>query len=475
MPKLFGFSAQPLPGPRPLPLIGTPIKLFQFLDDPVGVARQLRAYGDVVGVIADNPALVAVFGQAQLREVLGSPAVFRHDEEVFTGPPGSMLDKLRHAIVAVNADVHRRHRRLMQPAFHRGALQGYAAETARVAEAVLARWPVGEVVRVDALARELALCVAVQCFYGMDVLGGATELGHLAARMVEVLTEPLTILTPYNLPGMPYREAVHIADALLGRLAALVAEKRAQGPGAQDALSLLVHSRDEDGSALSEDELLAEATTLFIAGHETVAMTLAWTLFLLERHPAELDRVLDEIEATVGTRAPTPEDFPRMPLTERAIKESMRLLPSVPMLFLRVCAEEAVVGGVRLPPRANVVISPLVAHRDPGLYPEPERFRPDRWIDLSPPPYTYLPYGAGPRTCLGATFAAQALRILLPMILRRVRLQMVEGSDVSRLTRANILLARHGIPMHLSPYDRAPRPVQPIRGDIHELVALPAP
>lgn len=473
MPQLFGFSSLPLPGPKPTPLIGVPRSLYQFLDDPVGVVLALRPYGDVTGVIADNPAFVVVFGPDRLREVLSNPALFQHDETVFGGPEGSQLDKLRHAIVAINTTVHKRHRRLMMPAFQRSALDAYAADIATVGAAVLDRWPLSAEARVDTLTRELALCVAVRCFYGMDVLGGATELGHLAAELVETLTSPTTIMAPINLPGTPYRKAVNTADTLLGKLSELVAEKRARGPGDRDALSLLVHSVDEDGSRLSDDELIAEATTLFIAGHETIAMTLAWTIFLLERHPAELDRVLDEIEATVGQRAPTPEDLPRMPLTDRAIRESMRVLAPVPLLFLRACAAEASVGGLRLPPKANVVVSPLAAHHDPSIYPNPRRFLPDRWIDFTPPPYTYLPYGGGPRTCVGATFAAQALRILLPMVLRRARFSLRDGARVSRLTRANILLFKHGLPMRLEPFDRQPRPPGRVVGDIHELVELP--
>lgn len=473
MPQMFGFAPVPIPGPKPLPVIGVPQRLYQFLDDPVGAVLALRPYGEVVGVTAENPAIVAVFGPERIREVLSNPALFQHDEAVFSGPPGSRLAMLRHAIIAINGDVHRRHRRLMLPAFQRSALEGYGADIVTVTAAMLERWPVGREARVDTLVRELSLCAAVKCFYGMDVLSGATELGHLAAELVETLTAPGTILAPVNLPGTPYRKAINLADALLGRLADLVAEKRARGPGERDALSLLVHSVDEDGARLSDEEMIAEATTLFIAGHETIAMTLAWTLFLLERHPSELDRALDEIEATIGVTPPTLADLPRMPIVERVIKESMRILPAVPQLFLRACAADAQVGDVTLPPHANVVVSTLAAHHDPQVFPEPQHFRPDRWIDLTPPPYSYLPYGAGPRTCVGATFAAQALRLMLPMILRRYRFSLRDGAEVSRLTRANILLFAHGLPMRLEPYDRHARPCGRVTGDIGTLVALP--
>lgn len=470
MPKLFGFQPLAMPGPRPVPFVGVPYKLFQFLDDPIAVMFRLRPYGDVVGVIADSPALVAVFGAERTKEVLTNPSVFQHDETVFTGPPGSQLDKLRYAIIAVNADVHRRHRQLMMPAFQRSALEGYAEDIAVVTASILDRWRVNEEVRVDTLMRELTLSVAVRCFYGLDVLAGATELGHLASDLVETLTSPLTILTPFNLPGMPYRKAVNLADALLGRLAELVAEKRAQGPGARDALSMLVHDSDREGARLTDDELVAEATTLFIAGHETIAMTLSWTLFILERHPKELDRLLDEIESVLGDRTPVPADAARMPVLDRVIKESMRIVPPVPLLFMRACSKEAGVGSYRLPPKANVLVSPLMAHRDERVFPEPRRFKPDRWIDFTPPAYTYLPYGGGPRVCIGAAFANQALRIMLPMILRRYRFTLRSGADVSRLTRANIMHFKHGLWMGVEPQHRRDRPIGPCTGDVVDLV-----
>lgn len=472
MPQLFGFPRVPIPGPKPIPLIGGRLKLFRYLSDPVDVLFNLRTFGDVAAVIDGNPALVAVFGPERVKEVLSNPAQFQHDETIFTGPEGSQLDKLRYAIIAVNNEMHLRHRRLMMPAFQRSAQDGYALEIATVTAAVLDRWPTGQEVRLDALVRELALCMAVRCFYGMDVLGGATELGHLTSELVETLTNPLTLLAPVNLPGTPYRKAVNLADSLLTKLSKLVEEKRARGPGERDALSLLIHSVDPDGSGLSNDELIAEATSLFIAGHETIAMTVTWTIFLLERHPKELARVLDEIEATVGTRAPTPEDIGRMPVLDRVIKESMRVLPSVPVLFFRAASGGASIGGVNLPPKANLIVSPLMAHHDPKIFPEPMRFNPDRWIGFTPPPYTYMPYGGGPRTCLGAMFANQALRIILPMVLRRYRYSLRDGATVSRLTRANILLAKNGLWMRIEPYDRKERTPGKINGDISELVHL---
>jgi cytochrome P450 len=230
-----------------------------------------------------------------------------------------------------------------------------------------------------------------------------------------------------------------------------------------------MNAGDDEDAPLSDDELIAEAASLFVAGHETTAMTLTWTLLLLERHPAIHASLTAELETVLGGRDPGLDDLPRMVVLDRVVKESMRLLSSVALLFMRVCSEATTVGGYDLPKSANVVLSPLATHHDPVLYPEPKRFLPDRWIDKAPVPYGYLPFGAGPRTCTGMLFAERALRLMLAMIVQRYRFSIPAGTRIDRRTRATIMRPRHGLPMRI---DRASSPARepaPITGDILEL------
>lgn len=473
MPRLTGFPRVPVPGPAPIPLLGHVPRVLQFLGDPVGAVARLRAYGDVVSVARDNPALVCVFGAARNREVLGSPSDFPHDEFFIRGAPGSPLDRMSKVIIAINGDLHRRHRRLLMPAFTRAALDGYAAEIVRVCEALVDRWPAGGVADLRVLTRDLALAIAVRTLFGLDVLAGLTGLGELAASFVETFASPGAIVFPFDLPGTPYRRASRLGARMIAELEALIARKRAGGAGEGDALSLLLRAGDGEGAPFSDDELISETSTLFIAGHETTAATLMWTLFLLERHPDVLAAVLDEIDGAIGGRSMTAADIPRMPLVDRVIKESMRVLAPVPILFLRVPREERALGGVRLPAGANVVVSPYATHHDPALFPDPERFDPARWEAIKPTSYEYLPFGAGPRTCIGAAFSQQALRIAVPVVLQRRRIAVAPGHDVSRITRGNIMTARRGVPVHLRASHRERVEPAPIRGDVHEMVRLP--
>lgn len=472
MPKLIGLPSVPVPGPRPLPIprVGHLPRVFRFFDDPIAALTELRAHGDVVGVCGGSPALVCAFGAERNREVLSNPDGYRHDEGFIRGAPGSSLGRISQVLVGINGDLHKRHRRLMAPAFAKTVLEGYADEIVRVTDGIVERWPRGETVDLDARLRDLALCVAVRSLFGLDVLRGATELGELASELLDVLTSPLSIFLPYDLPKTPYRRALRLCDRLLARLEQLVAEKRRRREPEHDALALLL--RTEGGDGLRGDELLAEVVTLFIAGHETTAKALSWTLFLLERHPAVLADVLDEVDGVLGGRAMTAADIPALPLCDRVIKESMRVLPPVPLLFLRVPSGEMPLGRFTLPEGANVVLSPFATHHDPELYPEPRRFLPARWEALRPSPYEYMPFGAGPRICIGAAFAQQALRLILPTLLQRVRITVARDARIDRLTRANILMPRRGIPVRIEGPHRRRLVPEPVTGDVHELVAL---
>lgn len=470
MPQLFGFEKVTIRGPKPAPLIGVMGSLFKLLDDPVAVVMQLRQQGEVVCLIDQNPAVICVFGPERNREILTQPAIFQHDETLFKGPPGSAMDKMRFSAITINGDTHKRHRKLMQPAFQKSALDGYAADIVSVTGEMVARWQVGKESAMENLCRELSLAVAMKCLYGLDIGDEARELGHMAAEWVKLVTSPSTILMPFDLPGLGYRRTLKIGDAVTKRLLALIERKRSMGGEQKDAIALLMNAHDDEVVPLSDDELVAEAATLFVAGHETTAMMLLWILLFLERHPAVHASLMAEFDAVLAGRDPGPDDLPQMVMLDRVIKESLRI-PATPMLFMRVCSQDATLqGGFDVPKSCNIVVSPLATHHDPVLYPEPKRFLPDRWLTLTTTPYTYLPFGTGSRACIGLLFAERMLKLMLPMLLQRFRFAVPARTQIDRLTRGNILQPRHTVPMLIEPAAAAARQPAPIMGDIHDLL-----
>ncbi len=476
MPTLTGFSPVSIRGPAALPFIGVQANAVRLVADPIGRIMALqRQFGNLVAVADRSPALVLAVGPQYNHEVLSNTAAFDSDTGAyFKCPPGSGLDKTTRGLVFQAGEGHRRHRRLMMPAFHKAAVDGYAADIVATAAAALQTWPIGQTADIAVLTRDLVQHVAVRCLFGLDwkVGDAGLRLGRTAALAVELLTSPGTVALPFAIPGLPYARLLKVSDDMVEMLSGLIAQKRAQGSAVNDVLALMVRARDQDDSALTDDELIGEAMTLFVAGHDTQARTMAWALFLLGQHPKVLADVVDEVESVLRGGLPTLAHVPKFVLLDRVLKETMRVLAPVPLSFMKVAQTEVQLGGHTLPKGANVLVSPFLTHRDPDRFSEPTRFRPQRWESLQPTPHEYLPFGAGPRTCVGVAFANLAMRLILPMILQRHRFTLAYGARVSRLVRANILMPKYGLPMLVAPQDRHFVRRERVLGDIPEIVDL---
>ncbi|MFZ5441162.1 MAG: cytochrome P450 [Myxococcota bacterium] len=452
-----------------------PLNVLRFFGDPVGMMLELeRTHGPIAAVVDRRATLICAFGAALNQEVMTQPALFAHSTEFpVKSPPGSSLARFNQVLPFSNGEEHRRRRRLMQPAFQKAAIEGYAPDVVRVTDALLARWPLLTPVDVAAKVRELTAAIAIRALFGLDALDEQEDLAHVEASLLAALSSPLTIALPFAIPGLPFHRALALSSRVEQRLRELITARRAQGEGGTDALSRLMFAKDEDGASLSDDELVGECNGLFVAGYDTGAQTLAWTLFLLAQHPAALGALQEELDATLHGAPPTPADFARLPKLDAVIKESMRLLPAAPMLFMRVAQQQAKLGPHVVPKGTTLVLSPLVTHRAPERFPEPSRFLPDRWVGLEPSAYEYLPFGAGARMCLGAPLANLVLRLVLPMLLQRFRFELVAGSDVSRGMHGIALAPKHGLRFILSPQRNDPPPPSvKVRGDIAELVQL---
>ena len=460
-------------GPKPVAVLGSLGNTLAFFREPIGTLCSLQQrFGNLVAITDRDPAMLVAFGGEHNRTILSDTRLFENWSEIpVPVPPDSAPVRLGQSLIGMNGDTHRRHRRLMMPAFAKGNIERYLPDMVDVTEQALARLRPGDTVDVAALMVELTQHVALRCLFGIEPEPGTPHVGILARRYTGSLLSPAVIMFPYALPGTPYRRFLRTGAELEASLLALVARRRAQ-PGGADVVSALIAAHDEqDGSSLTDGELVGQAAVLFIAGHETTAFTLAWTLFLLSQHPQVLAELHEEITGALRGAPPTAATLRSMPLLDAVVKESQRLFPATPFLFFRRATAPLQLGGHALPERTTVILSPLVTHRLPEIFSEPQRFVPRRWEGNQPTIYEYLPFGAGPRMCVGAGFAAQAVRVVLSMLLSRVRLSLVSGANVSRKVAGVTMGPRHGLPMRVG-LPGETLTLGPVRGDVHELVDL---
>jgi cytochrome P450 len=214
---------------------------------------------------------------------------------------------------------------------------------------------------------------------------------------------------------------------------------------------MLIAARDEDGSAMTDRQLRDEIMTFLLAGHETTAVSLSWTWYLLSEHPDVGRKLRQELNHVLGGRTPQLEDLSHLPFTDRVVRESMRLYPPAWSLA-RAVTKEMEIAGYRLPTGSNVVMSPWIMHRDPRFFHHPEQFDPDRWTleaTQQLPRFAYFPFGGGPRLCIGASFAMMEANLLLAAIAQRFQLRVVPGHPVAPQPGIT-LRPRHGMRMKMT-------------------------
>jgi cytochrome P450 len=361
---------------------------------------------------------------------------------------------------------HRQQRRLMMPAFHKEQIAGYHHTMVTLTQQRLAGWQPGSSLDMYAEMRDLTQQIVVQTLFGLEEGTNPAHLGTLLERLVASMA--FALMMPINLPGTPYYRAMRTAAQLESELQALIAHKRAS-PGGRDLLTMLIQARDEDGTMLSDVELVSHAFTLFSAGHETTTAALTWTIFLLCQHPHIYTALLDELNDALHGAPPTPAQVRELPLLDGVVKEGLRLLSPATVGMRRTTAD-CELGGFALPRGATIIFSQFVTHRLPQLYAEPDRFLPERWFSIKRGPYEYLPFSAGSHRCIGAEFAMHEIKTVLATLLpqRRLAVQPDAVLDVNFT-----LQPKQGVPMHV--LDPAQSLVSvPVRGNIQRLVDLPA-
>jgi cytochrome P450 len=417
-------------------------------DDPLTYFMEVaRRYGDVAGLRLLNFRTIFVNHPNYIEDMLVNHArkytkgrVLRANRRVFG-----------EGLLTSEGDFWLRQRRLAQPAFHRARIAAYASTMVEYTERFLQEWKDGEERDAHQEMLRLTLQIVGKTLFDADVERDAQDVGKSLELLLEIGANfRRAIFVPEWLPipaNLRVRRAVGQIEKVLYRI---IAEKRASGRDSGDLLSMLLAAQDEDGSRMTDKQLRDEAITLFLAGHETTANTMAWTWWLLAQNPAAEARLHAELQAVLAGRAPSLDDLPKLAYCGQVITEALRLYPAAWGLA-RLATEEHEIAGYRVKKGMGVACSQWVVHRDPRWYDAPEEFRPKRWEgDLAKrlPRFAYFPFGGGPRQCIGNTFALMEATLILATIAQRFRLRLVPGHPV--MPFASITLRpRHGIRVKL--------------------------
>ena len=428
-----------------------------FRRDPLNfVLHCAQEYGDWVPLRLGPRRAFLVNGPDDIEEILVTQ--YRH----FSKGPGLRRSKLLfgNGLLTSEGDFWRRQRKLAQPAFHRERIAAYAQIMVDETRSYVSGWKAGETRDIYHEMTQLTMPIALRTLFGSELenlerVSHSVELTQSHYRKwIHLLTMlPGWIPTP-RLPGL--NRAVTELDSIVYKL---IADRRASGEDRGDLLSMLLRAQVEEtegdnkseiGAEMTDKQLRDEVLTLFLAGHETTALTLTWTLYLLAQYPDVEAKVRAELQAALGDRPATAADKLNLKYTEQVIQESLRLYPPA-WVMGRSALEDCNIGGHAVAQGNTIIISQWAAHRNPRFFPEPETFRPERWEgDFARvlPKYAYFPFGGGPRVCIGNTFALMESVLVLATLLQSCRFQLAPDQNIV-LQPAVTLRPRDGIQMKL--------------------------
>jgi len=360
---------------------------------------------------------------------------------------------LGEGLLTSEGESWRRQRRLMQPAFHRERIAVYGEAIVASAQQMLAAWRPGETRDAHQEMARLTFQIVAQTLFGVQVGAEADEVSIALRVFLEQFRNQVdaALLIPDWLPtpgNLRLRAAIRQLEAIIYRI---IRARRADRAERDDLLAALLRAQDEDGRQMTDRQLRDEVMTLFLAGHETTAVALAWTWYLLSQNPDVENKLVAELEAVLNGRLPTVADLPNLVYAEQVVKESMRLYPPV-WAFARVAVRDCEIGGYPVRSGTSIAMSQWVMHRDARFFDRPAEFIPERWTDefvRRLPRFAFFPFGGGPRVCIGSSLAMMEAVLLLAAIAQQFRLTLAPGYSLE-IWPTVTLHPRHGMPMAIT-------------------------
>ena len=399
----------------------------EFNRDSLGfIERAQRDYGDIVWMRFLYVPALFLYHPNEIEYVLSTnPRNFRKAMSLRS----NFFQRLvGNGLLTSEGEEWKRQRRLSSPAFHRHRIAAYADTMVDYTQRLTKDWQPGETRDMHREMMRLTLEIVVRCLFSADVSHDVDHVGDTLKELVKPFASQATLKWILNnrLPTPTHRRFHRLAKRIDDVVYRIIAERRAGGRDEGDLLSMLLAARDEDGSQMTDQQLRDEVMTLFLAGHETTALTLAWSWYLLGKHPDAEKKFHEELDQVLGGRAAKIDDLPRLKFTEQIAKEAMRLYPPAYGLG-REAIEDCEIAGYPVPAGTQVFMFQWVTQRDGRFYDRPDEFRPERWTEEfmeTLPKYAYFPFGGGPRACIGASFAMMEMILVLATIGQKFRLEL---------------------------------------------------
>ena len=451
------------PGPKGLPILGC---LLDLRRRPLDLMLESARYGDVAYV-----RLPFVGGAYLLNHPDYIRSVLVDDARGYVKSADYVVLKLLlgEGLVTSEDELHKRQRRLIAPAFHRGRISTYADVMTSYGLRMCERWQPGATLDVHREMTQLTLAIVSKTLLGADVDSTeASAVSDAVTMLMPLFDNPVLMLSPKLFRWMPghrsYRRALELLDSTIYRI---VAEHRCAGGDRGDLLSMLLAARDEeDAGRMSDQQVRDEVMTIFLAGHETTANALTWTFYLLSQNSEAEARLHAELDVVLGGRRPTLGDLPRLTYTALVLNESLRMYPPVWVIGRRALSDVEL-GGWVIPAGSNIALSQWAMHHDARYYPDPWVFRPERWLageQDKRPEFSFFPFGGGPRVCIGESFARMEAALLIATVAQSWRLRLQPGFRVELLALVT-LRPRFGLRMTLERRPRTERTVRELRPD----------
>lgn len=436
------------PGPNPkIPLAN----LFRFRKDSLGFLRKIgEEYGDIVHFKIGPLRVVLLNHPDYIKEVLST----QHTNFVKGRPLEMAKELLGEGLLTSEGEFHKRHSRIMQPAFHRKMLDVYSPAMTEFSTRLMDRWKDGGSVDMMKEMIELSTGIAGRTLFNVDLEEEAPDINQALESVMSIfgrITLPFAeLLLKIPLPGTVrfYKAKARLDDTIFR----IIEERRSSKLKNGDLLSLLLQAQEETNSeeGMSDHQIRDEALTLFLTALDTTSIALTWTWYLLSQHPEVESKLHEELDRVLQGRLPTWDDYPNLKFTRAIFAESMRLYPPI-YIIARQALKDFSIGNHTVPSDTIILMSPYLIHHDPRFHPDPDQFNPDSWVDRPPgqiPKYEYFPFSEGPRSCIGQQYAWLEGVMVIASIAQSWRISLVPGHQVELAQLIN-LRPKNGMMMRL--------------------------